>query len=161
MAAGQRPLRELTLPSIDFGELSINDALKWLIGDKIGEGQYRDVYACGFDPRMVIKFERQAQQFANVTEHQIWCELNAAKHVQKFLAPVHSISACGIWLLQARCEKLAKADRPKMVPGFLWDLKTENWGWYKGRAVCFDYSNHRLFTQLAKNGRLQKAKWWR
>lgn len=160
VAAAQLQFKEVGLPTVDFGALSINDAMKALLGEQIGEGQYRDVFASGINEHSVIKFERNTGQFANATEWMIWNELEGTRF-KKWLAPCFHISHCGIWLWQAKCEPLAKRDRPKQVPSFLSDIKTENWGWYKDRPVCMDYSNHKLFTMLARNGRMVRAKWWR
>lgn len=148
-------------PTNVFGPMSMNDAVNWLCAQElIGMGQYRNVYACGLNPRCVVKWEHSENQFCNPSEFMIWEELKDTP-LRKWLAPVRAISPCGIWLLQDRCQIMEKADRPKRVPEFLSDLKAENWGMLRGHPVCFDYGNHKLFVMAAKRTKLIVPKWVR
>jgi hypothetical protein len=142
--------------------MGINDLMYWFCGDELGQGQYRVTFTYGVNPKWVVKYERgcptQAEQFCNATEYLIWEELKDTP-LAKWLAPVRGISPCGIWLLQDRCQVMEKADRPKRVPEFLADLKPQNWGMLRGRPVCFDYGNHKLFTAAARRTKLITPKW--
>jgi hypothetical protein len=150
-----------TLPLQDFGPMSVNDALNWMCGDIIAEGAYRKVFPYGPDPsRFVVKWEKGVTRFCNITEYQIWEEL-CETEIGKWLAPVRSLSPCGIWLLQERCMPMGLADRPKRVPEFFADIKPENWGLLGGKPVCFDYGNHALFTKAARRSRLKTVYWLR
>jgi hypothetical protein len=142
-----------------FGPTAVNDFANFFLGNVLDEGCYRKVFLHAVYPkRYVIKYEKSDVQFANVTEYMIWNEL-AATPIGRCLAPVRAMSPCGIWLIQDRCEPLAKRDAPRKVPSFLADLKVSNWGWLRDRPVCFDYGNHKLFTHAARSSRLVKRKW--
>lgn len=146
-----RPLTDILGPAI------ANDALGMLIGEALGEGAHRKVYACQVLPRCVVKIETAAQQFFNVLEWEMWCEMETTRWA-KWLAPCRFISDCGAVLIQDRCELLET--RPARVPGFLWDLKRENWGDLRGKPVCFDYGNNPVIRQAARRSRLVRPKWF-
>lgn len=149
-------------PTKVFGPMGLNDAMYWLCAQELAQGQYRVAFIYGPNPKWVLKYEKGnsevPDQFCNVTEYQIWNELKDTP-IRKWLAPVHGISPCGIWLLQDRCQPMEKSDRPKRVPEFLCDMKPENWGMLRGRPVCFDYGNHKLFVEAAKRTKLVTPKW--
>lgn len=143
----------------EFGPISCNDAVRMLLGRKIGAGQFRDVYISALHPRHVIKWEfGVTTRWCNIIEHTIWENLSDTT-IGKWLAPVHAISQNGIWLLMSRCDPMGEADRPDKVPAFFCDLKPSNWGLFKGRPVCLDYGNNGLLTGNALQRKLVKARW--
>lgn len=140
----------------EFGPNTINELVGLLVGEKIDYGRDRNVYACHAFPDCVVKVEnRGANNFSNVLEWCIWCEFKETKWA-KWIAPCRLISACGVVLIQARCEPLKK--RPRRVPAWMADLKGENWGELEGRPVCFDYANNMLFEAAKRMG--MKAPEW-
>lgn len=113
------------------------------LGDKLGEGAYRAVYACRLDPNLVIKVETNCSgRFCNVDEWNLWQAVIDVPEVAAWFAPVRSISACGQFLIQERTQPLARA--PRKVPHFMTDLKLENMGRLRGRPVFHDYANTKV-----------------
>lgn len=145
----------------DIGIVSSNDFVRLFLGKKLGYGEHRDVYAHDLDPRYVLKIERQACLFANVSEWDIWNNLRHGDF-KEWLAPCIAISPNGIVLVQARTEPVKlediRTEVPK-VPAFLTDLKVQNWGRLDGRIVCHDYGNHRFYG-IGATKRMRKADWW-
>lgn len=140
----------------EFGPNTINEIVGLLVGDKIDYGRDRNVYACHAFPDYVVKVEnRGTNYFSNVMEWMIWTEFRGTKW-ERWLAPCKFISAGGTVLIQARCAPLKK--RPRRVPGWMSDLKGENWGEWEGRPVCFDYANNELF-EAAKLVGLKVPRW--
>lgn len=140
----------------EFGGVTQNELIGLLVTERIGQGTYRDVYGSHVLPDCVVKVEVGENRFNNPLEWIIWQEFKATKWA-KWLAPCRFISACGVVLIQARCEPLGL--RPRRVPAFLADLKAENWGTIKGHPVCFDYGNNHVFTLVADNAAMVKPKW--
>lgn len=133
------------LATEEFGPRTIDDLVGLLASEKISYGRDRNVYASHVFPDAVVKVENRGDNhFSNVLEWLIWQEFEGTKW-EKWLAPCRWISASGIVLIQAKCEPLPLERRPRRVPAWMADLKGENWGLYKGRPVCFDYANNRLF----------------
>lgn len=128
-------------------QLDLNDLF---IGDYISRGEYRSVYACGLDPSLVVKIEpRDTKRFCNQIEWGTWKEAEAGyPEIAKWLAPCKSISAQGSVLLQARTKPIKKL--PKELPDIFADVKLENFGLYKGRIVCHDYGNNRIWDKALK-----------
>lgn len=138
-----------------FSTFLKGEALEVLIGKKIGQGAYRYVYHCRIDPKLVVKFEGTARNFANAHEYDIWMQLQHTA-MEKWVAPCRFISPCGSVLLQDKTTPvLDKKDLPRKVPELFGDLKQDNWGWLNGRVVCHDYGN---FKAVA-GWRLKKADW--
>lgn len=115
-----------------------------LVGDFLGRGHFRAVYA--LDDSRVLKVEDRARSFCNIDEWTIWQEAQGTGWEQWF-APCLHIDRFGSALIQARTKPLT--DRQwkalKEVPSFMADVKRENWGWHQGRPVCHDYGNHLFF----------------
>lgn len=110
-----------------------------LLGDLIAIGSCRKVYQCRLNADFVVKVEQWRGQFQNVTEWESWMWMKGS-NVAKWFAPYHYISDYGTILVQRRCQPLKdRSELPKRVPKVLTDLKAENFGWYEGRIVCFDY----------------------
>jgi hypothetical protein len=139
----------------DLGYLVSNDAIKLLIGQHLGDGQFRRTFVLKTDESRVIKIETGSGSFENVAEWDIWNSVRKSKWAQWF-APVYHISPWGSCLIQARCQPLK--DRPKLVPDFFCDLKDVNWGTLNGKIVCFDYGHHKFYGNGIRKARLTKAK---
>jgi hypothetical protein len=153
----------MTHPRLDLDTQHFRTALArdvghFLVGDHLGGGQYREVFAYGPDPkRKVIKLEDGYASFANIREHDAWRALRDTAYA-RWLAPCLDISGNGIMLIQARTTPVKFDDLPKEVPAFFTDLKRSNWGRYKGRIVCHDYGNH-LLLKKGITARMRKADW--
>lgn len=139
----------------NFPDIDWDDLAGLVLGDKIGEGVFREVYQFHLKSDWVIKREKKGAEFMNANEWMVWCALRGTK-LAKWLAPCHHISANGVWLIQQKVEPITKDRLPKKVPAFLGDLHLKNWGWLDGRPVCVDYAI--LNTQY--DGKLVKADWY-
>lgn len=134
-----------------------DDLFRLFCGTKIGEGQYRIVYAHALDSTLVIKRERAFNNFSNVMEWDFWTCSKGSK-VRRWLAPVEWLSPGGMWLIQKRTYPLGARAIPKRVPDVFCDLKDDNWGLLDGRVVCHDYGNNRAVQQAFKRARLVSSK---
>ena len=137
-----------TTPLSDFVGRRSEEFLAFMLGERLGTGQYRVVYQANWDPDLVVKIEHYASErvFSNVCEWTIWNELKAFGKPRKWLAPCHFISQDGNFLVQRKVEPLTKPEQmPKKIPAFLQDCHLGNFGLYEGRVVCHDYA----FTHLS------------
>lgn len=135
------------------------DIFRLLVGNKIGGGCYRDVYELTLNPELVIKIEQNSYRFHNILEYELWKALRRTDQA-KWLAPVKAISPCGTCIIMARTQPVPADLLPKFVPAWLTDIKPDNWGWYKDRAVCHDYSIN-LITQRGVDKKVIRAEWER
>lgn len=119
------------------------------LGDLLGEGIARKVYACRIAPQYVIKLEyTQDPDFQNVAEWEMWHA--APARLKKWLAPVYDISTDGKALLMARCDPCPEHMYPKRLPKILDDMHRGNIGLYEGRPVAMDYGRP-LAKHMAAN----------
>lgn len=133
------------------------EAWRTLVGDQIGTGMFRTVYACLLDPSLVIKTEDREGSFHNILEWENWDDNQFAPAVARWLAPCVAISPCGGVLVQKRVDPIRPGEPklPKQIPSFLTDVKLENFGWFENRIVCCDYG----YTHTTLSTRLRKARW--
>ncbi len=139
----------------------IGDMFDFLCEGSVGIGTSRSVYNFRLAENMVIKIENNKEGFFfyNASEFDVWTNIKI-KHpeLSKFLAPCVRISSCGRILLQEKTTPITKEELPKRIPGFIFDLKRENWGKLAdGRVVCHDYANHSFFSKA--DTRLVKPNW--
>src|SRR5690606_24195923 len=139
----------------NFPDIDWDDLAGLVLGDKIGEGVFREVSQFRLKSDCVIKRARRGAECMNANEWPGRCALRGTK-LAKWLGPCHHISANGVWLSQQKVEPITKDRLPKKVPAFLGDLHLKNWGWLDGRPVCVDYAI--LNTQY--DGKLVKADWY-
>jgi len=109
-----------------------------LVGDYLGGGCYRKVFALKHSPDLVIKVEQNEGVFHNVREWDVWETIQYCPRWRRWVAPCVAISPRGNFLIQRRTEPVRKL--PARLPGFLTDLKPENFGRLGGKIVCHDYS---------------------
>jgi hypothetical protein len=114
------------------------DLFSLVRGELLGEGVARHVYGYDLDESLVMKFEIGGQSFQNVAEWEVWRWARGTSKA-RWLAPCISISPSGSVLLQKRVEPLPRSQRPKRLPAWLSDVKTENFGILDGKVVCCDY----------------------
>lgn len=135
------------------------------VGDYIGEGANRKVYAHAWDQTLVVKVESAAQSFSNITEWQVWNAVKDTEHA-KWFAPCLHISNNGEVLIQRRTSPAAKY--PDKIPSFFTDTKLTNFGVLvngadygatDGQFVCHDYGLH-LMLEKGMTKRMKNANWW-
>lgn len=127
------------LDHVDWGPFLSGELRSQLLGKLIARGQFRKVYACRYDPTIVIKVEDYTNdKFHNVIEWRTWQDHSDFDKIAKWLAPCLSISPNGAVLIQRRAEPLKTL--PKRLPRFLIDdIKPENFGLINGHVVKLDY----------------------
>jgi len=141
-----------------FNNTVAGDLYGLMVGEFLGQGIGREVYANLLDPSTVIKFETGARSFQNVLEWETWGILQETADMACWLAPCVHISECGIVLIQKRCTPLRPGEGPKKVPAWITDIKSNNWGLYEGRPVAVDYGFTDAFGGV-KPGLMRKVEW--
>lgn len=134
------------------------DAFNLLCGKLIGQGIHRKVFECRLRDDLVVKVENSGdwRYFANVHEMKFWCDHSEYKKVSQWLAPCEYLSPDGRILLQRRARPIAdQSDLPAKLPGFLTDVKADNFGLLDGRVVCVDYA----MTIPNPSTALRRASW--
>lgn len=128
-----------------------------ILGEHIGDGVFRNVYALKQDPRYVVKIDREPQsrsfcnalEFRNYIDHKEWTQLGP------WLCPCVAITIDGYVMIQERAERDARK-LPAKIPSLFVDKKRDNWGWARdGRPVCFDYP----FLVLGEKFKLVRVTW--
>lgn len=137
---------------------NLNQTVKLICGEQIGEGLFRDVYVLKQNPEYVVKVERNPRltSFCNVME---WRHYNDNKEWEwfvKWLAPCVLINETGQVLIQRRVTHGPRKDYPKYVPAVFTDLKVRNFGFADGKFMCCDYA----YLVLYPNKPMRYAKWW-
>jgi hypothetical protein len=116
-----------------------------LLGDRLGAGQFREVYAHATDPSLVVKLElSNSKAFSNAMEWELWQEVQYCPDIARWFAPCVDISHSGSVLIQKRTKPITKL--PAMLPNLFTDLKPANFGRYKGNVVAHDYANNRFIS---------------
>ncbi len=157
------------------GEILIDDSfIKFMLGDRIASGHSRTVYEtpswvnkisreshlrsiknkknCKEEiPQYVIKvahsyeaLEMYAGIESNISEYKTWHHFKDTE-LGKFLAPVHSISNCGRYMIMQRVHPIKSFPASLKLPDVFSDVKPSNWGILtdekgKDRYVCCDYA---------------------
>jgi hypothetical protein len=139
--------------------LTFRDAFDLLCGTKLGGGEYRDVFECRIDPKLIVKVEIENsygwRSFNNVHEVNFWEYFGNVKSVAKWLAPIIYKSPDKRLIMQPRVERIPNDKLPKTLPEFLTDLKRENFGMLDDRIVCVDYAFHIIGAKT----KLKKVEW--
>lgn len=136
----------------------MNELEEYLLGAKLGFGIHRHVYVFRPDPTKVIKVATDGGRAANLIEEELYWKAIAYTPLEKWFAPVISVSEGGKYLIQERAEPLPKHQYPKQIPHFFTDVKYENFGYIKGKGlVCVDYGSFNVFRNIS--ARMVKADW--
>lgn len=125
-----------------------------MVGEKLGYGISRSVYAVNQNPGWVFKFETATRTFQNIMEWEIWQAIKDHPETAKWLAPCHFISDNGMVLIQSRTRKIEFYEMPTEVPAFVTDMQEKNWGLIDGKPVLHDYG----YTHLLWNARKARLK---
>jgi len=127
-----------------FNKFALEEVFHLLCGEQIsrGRGRFRTVYACRFDPTLVIKIEPNGGDHSNQQEIRLWTAYKDVPEVSRWLAPCIDISPGGVALLQRRVRPVRRAELPNEIPSFLnTDARHFNWGMLDGKMVCCDYAD--------------------
>jgi len=131
-------------------QMELNDLF---VGDLIGAGTYREVYAHALDPSLVVKVELRPRGFSNVAEWEVWQESEGYPDIRRWLAPCVAISFSGSVLVQRRTQPITRL--PKELPDFLCDIKRSNFGRIGRQVVAHDYGNHPHYTRSFRRWRMR------
>lgn len=135
-----------------------NCILELLVGDVLGEGASRAVYALPSDPTLVLKVEHSGRTFHNPTEWLIWEEVRGWP-ISDWFAPCLSIDSWGTSMTQRRTIpfeseedfKLAlKNTRGGRIPSVFSDTHYHNFGMLNGSVTCHDYGYHKMLEGGAR-----------
>lgn len=138
--------------------VATGDLAHLLLGEGIGYGQNRSVWALTFNPELVIKLEG-GSDFQNIMEWNIWKGVKGTK-LEKWFAPCVAISPNGIWLVQKRITFPPRSAYPPKLPAFLGDLKYANYGKFGKQWVACDYGTPAIAWLMSKHLKETKADWW-
>lgn len=142
------------------GGVFCSEMANLLLGKVLGMGESRIVYDCPILPDCVVKVEVGSRRFDNIFEHEVWTNYEYDDKLCDWLAPVVSISPCGIYLIQKKTEPVRSlSDLPRKIPRFFSDTKKENWGWFEDRIVAHDYANNKIFAG-GQYDKMVDAEWW-
>lgn len=147
----------------NFSKVVQEGLVQMLLGDKIGEGQYREVYDCYPCPQYVVKVEA-SHGFCNMKEFEIYMEIKEdCPELLKWLARPVSISKCGSVMIQEKTNRIHHSMLPKHIPTWITDEKISNWGEIDGKIVCHDYGNNFISRAgfMTKKGKMKMkmARW--
>jgi hypothetical protein len=134
-----------------------NCAHALLVGEQLGKGATRRVYALKHNPNLVLKVEYAARQFCNVAEYEIWKEV-AGTELEKFFAPVVDIDVWGGALLMMRTKPITQREfirHVNQLPRFMCDTHWANFGKLNGRIVCHDYGYHVAIAEAVKSRKMK------
>lgn len=128
-------------------------------GKYLGRGVHREVYVFKPDKTKVIKVAlNEDGRAVNLIEHRLYWSGVAYTPLEKWFAPVHSVSEAGKYLIQDRTEALPVHQYPDKIPHFFTDVKHDNFGYIKGKGlVCHDYGCFNVFRSIST--RMVRAKW--
>lgn len=134
-----------------------------LVGQWIGRGARREVYAHRENQDLVVKIQRNKCEFDNIIEWELWhaagyCKGQSDAH--KWLAKCHYLSKDGKILIQERTYRIHEKDYPKEVPIWMRDDLHSNFGrTLDGRFVAHDYAQNLAYRYGLLTKRMRKPNW--
>lgn len=103
------------------------------LGEILGDGKFRTVFAHASDPALVVKIEKA--NGANAAEWAVWQAIKGTEYEPHF-APLHDFGEG--WVTQSRTEPV-EGDAPDQIPAICSaDAERRNFGVLDGRIVCID-----------------------
>ncbi len=146
---------------VTYDEEKVNkdSILSMFVGEKLGSGASRRVYAIVGDDDRVLKVEHTGRTFHNQTEWLIW-EVVKEWPISDWFAPCFEIDSYGNCLIQGRTTPFDSAKdfhasvrttRGGVIPSVFDDVHYANFGLYDGRVTCHDYGYHKFFDQVARD----------
>ncbi len=147
----------------DYNKAFLTDGIRFILGQRLGNGISREVYVYRGNADFVIKVEVDATDlFQNIEEYRFWQDAQGCKEITRWLAPCVRISPHGNWMIQERTMPVTLKELKKKlprIPVFLTDCKDTNWGRLgNGRIVCHDYGTHQATRSM--RAATKKADWW-
>ncbi len=131
-----------------------------IIGNFIGEGEYRRVYEHSVDETLVVKIQNN-NYFSNIIEWEIWNIVKGTEH-EKWFAPCTLLSYNGKILFQTKVEPINKYNEhliPDKIPYYFSDIKRSNFGFIGEQLVCHDYDfSIDKFVENGLNKKMQSSK---
>jgi hypothetical protein len=133
-------------------------ALCVLVGEKLGSGVFRDVYAVKGREDVVLKIEDRGGEFCNVMEWKLWTEAQGTP-AEQWLAPCLDLSGLsGRALVMRRTQPMTEdAWETLEVPAFFNDIQPSNWGLLNGRPVCHDYAHSNVLLRGLRVGKPKRV----
>lgn len=127
--------------------------VKDVIGEKIGQGHYREVFQYTLEPKFIIKKIRKRAdcQHENITEYTNWRNLREIASISELLVPVEDISVCGRYLLMLKTEPIMNLkvnSLPKYVPVGYCDGHLDQLSRLNKRTIIHDYGCNLLKPRL-------------
>jgi hypothetical protein len=134
-------------------------ALSLVVGECVGTGYQRHVYAIKGRNDLVMKIEH-SQAFNNVTEWLVWQAVKGTPNA-KWFAPCFEISHDGKALIQSRTQVFTRTsfiEAVSSIPVFFDDVHYGNWGMLDGHPVCHDYGYNHFIEIAARTTRMKKVR---
>ena len=102
-----------------------------MLGDKLGAGAGREVYAMDsvFGTDYVVKFECTGRSFQNTHEWRLWNDFKSVRSVARWLAPCVWISSAGTVLLQRRTTPIL-GELPLKAPAWK-TVESDNFSYFR------------------------------
>lgn len=144
----------------DLCEIRKDQVVCGLLGEFLGRGRSREVYASPIDENIVIKIAYNPQGIMdNADEWTLWC-LSKDRELRNWLCPIIGVFGDGRVLYMKKVEHTSKDElrRFEEVPAIIEDVHTDNWGILDGRLVCFDYAVNSS-TSIPKKLKMKKVVW--
>lgn len=145
------------------------DIKDWLLratflGQPIGSGATRTVYAMAWRDDLVVKLEDTPSRnadFCNVHEFELWNEVKKSRVLAKFFAPVMGIAGRGTILTMRRTQPITEMEfvrEVRKLPDFMEDLHWANFGRLDGKIVCHDYGYSAVYERARLHGKLDRVR---
>ena len=126
-------------------------------GEFLGGGGARTGYACSSDPDSVIKEARGGTPAPNFIENFVWAQIKDTDLAPLF-GEVRAMSKSGRFLLMERLDKIEEADVTPVMPDWMRDVWSNNFGKNAaGEVKCRDYANVSMGETLAAAERYPQA----
>lgn len=155
----KRLLRRLKFNDVTTG--SIRYIKRFLCGEKIGSGVYRQVYQCKLNRNYVVKIQ-PAPAFENQLEYRIWKEIGHIDDYAKYFAEVIWMNNTGTVLIMKKIKVIGHKTPirrlPKRIPHFFYDVHRGNYGQVRGHLVCCDYGTTSI-TSCWQKRKTKKVNW--
>ena len=110
------------------------------LGEYLGAGKGRIVYAHALDDSLVVKIEVPSSQDPGQNEQEwlVWCAVKGTP-LEIWFCPCHRLGQG--WLTMVRAALFEGEPPPRVPEAFPKDATRENCGLLDGRFVCIDYAS--------------------
>lgn len=136
------------------------DFVTCLCGEFIGSGSFRSVFNHNLDDRYVVKIE-PLNTLCNIVEYMIYEEVQGLtgdlEWVKDWFCPVVWLSPNGRILVMKKTQQRNNRKKPEKIPKFLWDVKSNNFGWVGNKYMCHDYGQ--FYNMINYPNKMRKITW--